>query len=106
MEEMEDIFLRELADNLADLKSFRMPFGKYGPENCPPQGMPLYDLPLEYLLWFQQRGEGFPTGRLGELMEFVCQVKSAGAEEVFVPLRKSNGDRRTFRSSKKKGFSF
>ncbi len=105
MENPEDIFRRELAGNLADLKRFRMPFGKYGPDHCPPKGMPLYDLPLEYLLWFQQRG-GFPAGRLGELMEFVCQVKGAGAGEVFAPLREAAGGRQTSRRPRKRNFEF
>ena len=29
-----------------------MPFGKYGPLHFPPRGVPLYDLPVEYLAWF------------------------------------------------------
>ena len=106
MEEAEDIFRRELAHNLEDLKRYRMPFGKYGPQACPPDGMPLYDLPLEYLLWFQSRGGGFPTGRLGELMDFVCHVKGAGAGEVFAPMRKAAGGRHPARRPRKRDFKF
>ena len=106
MENPEDIFRRELASNLKDLKRYCMPFGKYGPDACPPDGMPLYDLPLEYLLWVQQRGGGFFTGRLGELMEFVYHVKGAGAGEVFAPMRKAAGGRRPIRRPRKRDITF
>ena len=106
MEEPDEIFRRELAKNLKDLKSYRMPFGKYGPRACPPDGMPLYDLPLDYLLWFHQRGGGFPTGRMGELMDFVYHVKGAGAGEVFAPMRKAAGGRRPTRPPRKRDFKF
>lgn len=80
-------FEPEMADQLAqcieDLKLYRMPFGRYGPDNFPPDGKPIYGLPLEYLIWFKDRGGGFPKGRLGELMQFVYEVKSNGAEEIF-----------------------
>ncbi len=106
MEDPEDIFRRQLADNLKDLASFRMPFGKYGPGACPPKGMPLYDVPLDYLHWFLERGGGFPKGRLGELMEFVYHVKSAGAGEVFAPLREAAGGRKTTKRPRKREFKF
>ena len=83
--------LSKLAGYLDDLRVYRMPFGKYGPENVPPHGTAIYDLPLPYLIWFKNSAEAFPTGRLGELMEFVYEVKSVGAEEIFAPLR---GNRR------------
>ncbi|MEM9283881.1 MAG: DUF3820 family protein [Verrucomicrobiota bacterium] len=73
---------RELAENLADLEVFRMPFGRY-------QNRRLHTLPYEYLHWFIERGGGFPDGRLGELMEFVYHTKAAGAEIVFSKIRKS-----------------
>jgi len=72
--------LREdLAENLADLTHYRMPFGRY-------QGALLHRLPYEYLHWFAEHGDGFPNGRLGELMEFVYHVKANGAEIVFSKL--------------------
>ena len=106
MEEPEDIFRRELEKNLEDLARFRMPFGKYGPNACPPKGMPIYDLPLDYLLWFMERGGGFPKGRLGELMDFVYHVKGAGAGEVFEPMRKAAGGRQPTRRPRKREFKF
>ncbi len=78
----------DLADYLADLATWRMPFGRY-------QKRHLYDLPLEYLQWFRDRGGGFPSGRLGELMDFVCQVKTDGAEIIFGPLRRARKQRPT-----------
>lgn len=64
----------------------RMPFGKYGPAAFPPYGLPLCDLPYEYLTWFERKG-GFPAGRLGDLMRLVMQIKRDGAEGVFDQLR-------------------
>lgn len=80
----------ELRARFDDLARYRMPFGRY-------EGAPLYDLPYEYLLWFVQRGGGFPSGRLGELMEFVYHTKADGAEIVFAPLRKAAGGRHPLR---------
>lgn len=76
-----------LAEYFDDLKRYRIPFGRYGPDNVPPAGKAIYDLPLEYLIWFKEKGGGFPKGRLGELMQFVYDVKSSSAEEIFAPLR-------------------
>lgn len=73
---------RELAENLADLEVYRMPFGRY-------QNRQLHTLPYEYLQWFVERQNGFPEGRLGELMEFVYHTKAAGAEIVFSKIGKA-----------------
>lgn len=72
---------RDLVRFLDDLLRYRMPFGRY-------QGAYIDDLPYEYLHWFEERGGGFPRGRLGELMNFVYQTKSVGAEIVFAELKK------------------
>jgi uncharacterized protein (DUF3820 family) len=79
--------LQQLASYMDDLMRYRMPFGRYGPDNFPPLGKLIYELPHEYLLWFSDKGGGFPSGRLGELMQFVFAVKSAGAQEIFASLR-------------------
>ncbi len=81
----------ELAAGLAEIGKQHMPFGKYGPAQFPPHGVPLYDLPLEYLLWFKQKG--FPKGKLGGLLALVCQIKGDGSEEVFAPFRRAAGGR-------------
>ncbi len=90
----------ELADALEDIAEWRMPFGKYGPQLCPPHGVPLYDLPLEYLLWFKQKG--FPKGRLGQLLAVVCQIKSEGSEAIFDPVRKAAGGRTPLRKPRRR----
>ncbi len=72
---------RELAENLADLERYRMPFGRY-------QNRFIHTLPYEYLHWFLEKGGGFPSGRLGELMEFVYHTKASGSEIVFSKLRR------------------
>ncbi len=69
----------ETARFFADLARYTMPFGKY-------QGVPIDELPLEYLLWFAGKG-GFPNGRLGELMAIVCTIKSEGDDTILRPLR-------------------
>ena len=37
---------------LAEIAAMHMPYGMYGPDNYPPEGCPLMDLPTEYLDWF------------------------------------------------------
>ncbi|MEM6823216.1 MAG: DUF3820 family protein [Verrucomicrobiota bacterium] len=64
------------------LSSTVMPFGKY-------QGQYIYDLPLDYLLWFKEKG--FPKGQLGQLMQGVCDAKAECGNTIFDPLRKVNG---------------
>lgn len=95
---MDEVFRENLRALLEELAHQRMPFGKYGPEEMPPDGVPLYDLPWEYLHWFAQRG--FPGGRLGELMEMVYHIKGDGADEVFSPLRKLAGGRHPLRAKR------
>lgn len=60
------------------LASTRMPFGKFA-------GRLIYDLPLDYLVWFKQKG--FPAGRIGVLMRAVCDAKGECGEAIFNPLR-------------------
>lgn len=60
------------------LVSTVMPFGKY-------KGRKVADLPEPYLIWFQR--EGFPAGRLGELMALALELKTHGLESLLHPLR-------------------
>lgn len=86
-EEGPDLLIKlqgDLARFLDDLLRYRMPFGRY-------EGSFIDELPYEYLHWFEERGGGFPRGRLGELMDFVYQTKSVGAEMVFAELKKVRG---------------
>ncbi|WP_240963675.1 DUF3820 family protein [Luteolibacter luteus] len=89
---------------LNEIGRTRMPFGKYGRAAVPPAGMPIYDLPIEYLGWFKERG--FPKGRLGELLAIVYEVKCVGMDTVFDPLRHANGGRVKFKPKRKKEVRF
>lgn len=65
-------------DLLLELASARMPFGRYS-------GRLLIDLPEPYVVWFAR--QGFPKGRLGELMKSLYEIKTNGLEYLFEPLR-------------------
>jgi len=73
-----------------------MPFGKY-------EGRPLYDLPLDYLLWFEQKG--YPKGKLGTLMQAVANAKAECGNAIFDPLRPNPSAPGT-RKPKKKHWKF
>ena len=92
---LEDNLRDWLATDLAEIAQTGMPFGKYGPQNYPPRGVPLFDLPLEYLMWFERRG--WPRGRLGELLRVVHQLKADGCDEVFDHFRRARGGRTSLR---------
>ncbi len=64
---------------LKDLVTMQMPFGKY-------KGRILCDLPESYLVWFHQ--EGFPPGKLGEMIATLYEIKLNGLEYLLSPLRK------------------
>jgi hypothetical protein len=96
--EFTDIDRDDLRNLMEEIGKANMPFGKYGPEEYPPRGVPIIDLPAEYLAWFAERG--FPMGRLGELLETVFEIKQGGADSVFQPLRMRNGGR--FRLARKR----
>lgn len=91
----EDLMAKMRAD-LEEIGRTYMPFGRFGPGNFPPKGVPLYDLPAEYLAWFPTKG-GFPKGRLGKLMEMVYQMKVDGSDAVFDPFRRRAGGRTKLR---------
>jgi uncharacterized protein (DUF3820 family) len=81
----------DFRDLLGQIGKTYMPFGKFGPNFYPPNGVPIMDLPPEYLSWFKERG--FPKGQLGELMAQVCEIKDVGMDQIFDPLRTVNGGR-------------
>ena len=56
----------------------RMPFGKY-------EGRLLIDLPEPYVVWFAR--QGFPKGKLGDMLQTVYEIKVNGLEYLFEPLR-------------------
>lgn len=72
---------KEFVTIMDEVGRTRMPFGRFGPKAFPPQGVPLYDLPYEYLSWFARKG--FPERRLGELLRFVYLAKLDGADAMF-----------------------
>jgi len=67
---------------MVELAETRMPFGKYA-------GRRLIDLPEPYVVWFAQ--QGFPAGKLGELLRAVYEIKVNGLEYLFAPLRGRSG---------------
>lgn len=89
---------------LAEIHRTHMPFGMFGKEKYPPRGVPIFDLPEQYLMWFKQRE--FPKGRLGELMAQVCEIKAVGMDRVFDPLRQANGGRFRLLPTRGKSFEF
>jgi uncharacterized protein len=89
---------------LAEIGETHMPFGKFGRQDYPPHGVPIMDLPVEYLAWFRQRG--FPKGRLGELLAHVYEIKEVGMDAVFDPLRQARGGRFPLRAERRRSFGF
>ena len=83
---------------------YYMPFGMFGPKNYPPKGVPIYDLPAEYLAWFALNG--FPEGRLGELLRVVYQTKADGCDAVFDSIRRKAGGRYKLRVANKRDWKF
>lgn len=65
---------------LLETVKMKMPFGKY-------EGKLLADLPVSYLEWFKRKG-GFPTGKLGVLLETVYEIKLNGLDEILHKLKK------------------
>jgi uncharacterized protein (DUF3820 family) len=63
---------------LLELTSTKMPFGKYA-------GRLLCDLPEPYLVWFRQKG--FPSGKLGEQLSAIYEIKVNGLEYLLKPLK-------------------
>ena len=93
---MED-FVDQMQRDLEEIGRTFMPFGKHGPANHPPWGVPIYDLPAEYLGWFAAKS-GFPKGRLGELLRMVYQMKVDGSDIAFDAFRKARGGRTKLRT--------
>ena len=62
---------------LLELAAMRMPFGKY-------RGRKLVDLPEPYVVWFAS--QGFPPGKLGDMLRSVYEIKVNGLEYLFEKL--------------------
>jgi uncharacterized protein (DUF3820 family) len=65
-------------NELLALVRMRMPYGAH-------KGKLLIDLPEHYVVWMA--GEGFPKGKLGEMLQTVYEIKVNGLEYIFEPLR-------------------
>ncbi len=62
---------------LEKLLRWRMPFGKY-------EGRPLLELPEPYVVWFHQ--QGYPGGKLGDVLRLLYEIKLNGLEPLLRPL--------------------
>ncbi|OZI20395.1 hypothetical protein CAL26_23100 [Bordetella genomosp. 9] len=72
-------------EDLKLLVTWTMPFGKY-------KGRLLADLPGHYLTWFAR--EGFPPGRLGELLGLMHELDHNGLKSLLDPLRQGGAPKR------------
>lgn len=92
------------AAQLEQISRYHMPFGMFGPKQYPPRGVPIYDLPAEYLAWFALNG--FPEGRLGQLLRLVYQTKADGCDGVFDSIRRKAGGRYKLRKPAQRAWKF
>lgn len=67
------------AEDLKQLVTLEMPYGKY-------KGRLLADLPGHYLAWFAR--EGFPPGKLGQLLHLMHEIDHNGLKGLLEPLRR------------------
>ena len=104
MPDFTDIEREDFRNLLAEIGRTRMPFGKFGIKAYPPAGVPIMDLPIQYLAWFHERG--YPKGRLGELMAHVFEIKAVGMDSVFDPLRQAAGGRFPLQPVRRRSFGF
>lgn len=63
---------------LTELAHAKMPFGKY-------QGKYLIDLPEYYVIWYKNKG--FPSGKLGNQLMMVYELKLNGLENLLRNIR-------------------
>ena len=71
---------------LIALAHYKMPFGKY-------QGRYLTELPESYMVWF--RNQGFPKGKLGEMLRSAMEIKENGLEDLIRKIRREFPSQRT-----------
>lgn len=63
---------------LVKLANTKMPYGKY-------KGKYLIDLPEYYIVWYNNKG--FPSGKFGELLHLVYEIKLNGLEDLVRKLK-------------------
>jgi uncharacterized protein (DUF3820 family) len=66
-------------EKLRELAHYKMPFGKF-------KGRYLVDLPEPYLVWFHQ--QGFPDGKLGNMLKAMLEIKINGLEGLIRRIQK------------------
>jgi len=64
---------------LIELAHAKMPYGKY-------KGKYLVNLPEAYLIWYRQKG--FPTGKLGQQLEQMLDIKINGLEPIIYNIQR------------------
>ncbi len=69
---------------LKELITFKMPFGKY-------KGRCIYDLPQNYLEWFNR--QGYPAGKVGMLLATMFEIRDNGLNHLLEPIAKEIRDR-------------
>lgn len=65
-------------NELIKLANTPMPFGKH-------RGVLLIDLPETYIVWFH--AQGFPEGKIGQLLGLLYEIKLNGLEDLITPLK-------------------
>lgn len=65
-------------EDLLLLTSWEMPYGKY-------KGRLIADLPGHYLAWFAR--EGFPPGKIGQLLALMHEIDHNGLSGLLTPMR-------------------
>ncbi|SFS60165.1 DUF3820 family protein [Lutibacter maritimus] len=63
---------------LEKLANTKMPYGKY-------KGKFLIDLPEHYIVWYYNKG--FPTGKFGDMLRLVYEIKLNGLEDLVRKLK-------------------
>jgi uncharacterized protein (DUF3820 family) len=63
---------------LQELVTFKMPYGKY-------KGWAISSIPETYLVWYHSKG--FPTGKLGDLLGTMYEIRLNGLEYLLTPLK-------------------